>query len=285
MTYVNDLKSAGEWARLDHQARLVGSLTGLLPPLVEDEEWTSILDIGCGPGRWALDIAADRPEAQVIGVDLSRDMMDYANARAQTQHLTNVSFNVQDVLANKLPFPEQSFDLINIRFAVGWLKKADWVVLLRRCLVLLKPGGSVVITEGESIYTTSPALERLQELLCQALYLSGYGLSDSPRFMGIVARLGSLLAQTGFQQIRTDVSILDYSYAHEEANRAWRESFHALISETSLFLLQAGVTTIEELAQVDAQLLIEMYREDFCGIGPLFTFSAQKPARENINEQ
>jgi ubiquinone/menaquinone biosynthesis C-methylase UbiE len=280
MTYINDLNSVGEWARLDHQAGLVGSVTGLLPPLLEDEEWTSILDIGCGPGRWALDIAADWSEARVIGIDLSRDMMNYANARARTQKLTNVSFMVQDVLANKLPFPEQSFDLINIRFAVGWLKKAGWVFLLRRCFVLLKPGGYVVITEGESIYTTSPALQRLQELLCAGLYASGYGLSTSPRFMGVVARLGSLLMQTGFQQIRTDVSVLDYSYVHEEANRAWRESFHALISEASIFLFQAGVTAAEELAQVDAQLSIDMYQEDFCGVGPLFTFSAQKPAGE-----
>jgi hypothetical protein len=117
----------------------------------------------------------------------------------------------------------------------------------------------------------------LQELVCAGLYASGYGLSASPRFMGVVARLGYLLAQTGFQQIRTDVGVVDSSYYHEEANRAWRESFHALISESSLFLLQSGVTTTEELAQIDTQLSIEMYQEDFCGIGPLFTFSAQRP--------
>ncbi|HEY5001747.1 MAG TPA: methyltransferase domain-containing protein [Ktedonobacteraceae bacterium] len=277
MTYINDLTSAGEWARLDHQAGLVGSVTGLLPPLLEDEAWTNILDVGCGPGHWALDVAADRQEAHVTGIDLSADMMEYANARARTRHLTNVSFQVQDFLASKLPFPEQSFDLINVRFAVGWLKKGGWLLLLSRCFVLLKPGGYVVITEGESIYTTSPALQRLQELLCAGLYASGYGLSGSPRFMGVVAQLGSLLAQTSFQQMPTHVSVLDYSYVHEEANRAWRESFHALISESSLFLLQAGVTTTEELAEVDAQLLIDMYQENFCGVGPLFTFSAQKP--------
>jgi SAM-dependent methyltransferase len=285
MTYINDLTSAGEWARLDHQAGLVGSVTGLLPPLLEDEAWNTILDVGCGPGRWALDVAADRPKAHVTGIDLSADMVNYAKARARTQKLNNVSFITRDVLANMPPFSKQSFDLINIRFAVGWLKKGEWLLLLRRCFVLLKPGGYVVITEAESIYTTSPALERLQELLCAGLYASGYGLSASPRFMGVVARLGYLLAQTGFQQVRTDVSVLDYSYTHEEANRAWLKSFHALISEPSIFLFQAGVTTVEELAQVDAQLSIEMYQEDFCGVGPLFTFSAQKPAGETTNEQ
>ncbi len=239
---------------------------------------TAILDVGCGPGRWALDMAADRPNATVRGIDLSREMMEYANARARTQNLKNVFFAVQDFLANELPFPEDSFDLIHVRFAVGWLKKAGWLLLLSRCFVLLKRGGYLVITEGEGMYTTSAALQRLHEMLCEALYASGYGLSLSPRFMGVVAQLGYLLAQTGFQTIGTDVSVLDSSSYHEdhEANRAWRESFHALISESSVFLLNSGVTTAEELALVDVQIWRDMYQDDFCGIGPLFTFSAQK---------
>ena len=214
-------------------------------------------------------------------------MMDYANARARTQNLNNVSFIAQDFLTNKLPFSEGSFDLINVRFAVGWLKDGGWLLLLSRCFVLLKPGGYLVITEGEGIYTTSRALERLQEILCQAFFTAGYGLSHSPRSLGVVAHLGYLLHEAGFHAIHTEASILDFSYYHEdqEANRAWRDSFHALISESSIFLFQAGVTTVEELAQLDAQISIEMFQEDFCGIGPLFTFSAQRPAGETTDEQ
>ena len=197
----------GEWVRLDHQARLVGRATGLLPALLDEMEFTRILDVGCGPGRWALDIAADRPEAEVTGIDLSTEMMNYANARARTQNLNNVSFQVQDFLTKTLPFPEGSFDLINVRFAVGWLKDGGWLLLLSRCFVLLKPGGYLVITEGEGIYTTSRALERLQEILCQAFFTTGYGLSHSPRSLGVVAHLGYLLHETGFRAIRTEASI------------------------------------------------------------------------------
>jgi ubiquinone/menaquinone biosynthesis C-methylase UbiE len=285
--YINNIASVGEWVRLDHQARLVGKATGLLPALFDDMEFTRILDVGCGPGQWALDIAANRSEAEVTGIDLSTDMMNYANARAQTQHLKNVSFIMQDFMANKLPFPEQSFDLINLRFAVGWLKNGEWLLLLSRCFVMLKPGGYLIITEGEGIYTTSPALERLQELLCQAFFTTGYGLSHSPHFLGVVAHLGYLLHETGFRAIHTEATMLDFSYYHEdqEANRAWRDGFHALISESAIFLFQAGVTTAEELALLDAQISIEMFQEDFCGLGPLFTFSAQKPAGETTDEQ
>jgi hypothetical protein len=103
----------------------------------------------------------------------------------------------------------------------------------------------------------------------------------------VVAHLGYLLYQGGFRAIHTEATILDFSYYHEDqaANRAWRESFHALISESSIFLFQAGVTTVEELAQLDAQISIDMFQEDFCGLGPLLTFSAQRPAGETTDEQ
>src|SRR5450432_3033762 len=127
--YINNIDSVGEWVRLDHQARLVGKSTGLLPALLDEMEFTRILDVGCGPGRWALDIAAERPEAEVTGIDLSADMMDYTNARARTQNLDNVSFLVQDFLTKELPFPEDSFDLINVRFAMGWLMDGGWLLL------------------------------------------------------------------------------------------------------------------------------------------------------------
>jgi ubiquinone/menaquinone biosynthesis C-methylase UbiE len=277
MTYINNINSAGEWARLDHQARIVGKVTGLLPFHFNDVELVRILDVGCGPGQWALDIAFDRPDAEVIGIDVSADLIEYATARAHSQQLHNISFGVQDFLTNKLPFAEHSFDLVHLRFAVSWVKQREWSLLLARCSTLLKPGGWIVVTEGEGIYTTSRALERLQEMLCEAFFRSGYGLSSSPRFIGMVARLGYLLAEVGFQEVQAEATVLNYSYSYEEANREWRESFHALISESAPFLLTSGVTTAEELAEVDQHLLIEMFQKDFCGIGPLFTFFAQKP--------
>jgi tRNA G46 methylase TrmB len=31
----------------------------------------SILDVGCGAGSWCIDVAKERPSAQVVGVDLT----------------------------------------------------------------------------------------------------------------------------------------------------------------------------------------------------------------------
>ncbi len=283
-TYINDINSAGEWARLDHQARLVDKATGLLPALFDEAEFPTILDVGCGPGHWVLEMAAERPEAAVYGIDVSRDLIDYATARARTQQLNNAFFRVHDFLANELPFAEGSFDLIHVRFAVSWVKETWWLLFLQRCHTLLRPQGYIVLTEGEGIYTTSLALERLHAILCEAFFASGYGLSHSPHFIGVVARLGSLLTQIGFEAIQIAASVLDFSFYNQEANMAWRESFHALISEAASFLLQSGMTTAEELAQIDQQMLIDLFQDEFGGIGNLFTFSAQKLEKQRIYE-
>ena len=287
--YINNINSVGEWVRLDHQAGLVGKAMGLLPALLDDMEFTRILDVGCGPGRWALDIAANQPETEVTGIDLSTDMMDYANARARTQNLDNVSFIAQDFLTNKLPFSEGSFDLINVRFAVGWLKDGGWLLLLSRCFVLLKPGGDPSSSRRERGITLPHVLLNACRKSCvrhSSQQAMAFLIPLAPwEWSPTWAIFSMKQASTPFTP-KSAAWTISYYHEDQEANRAWRDSFHALISESSIFLFQAGVTTVEELAQLDAQISIEMFQEDLGGIGPLlYTSSAQRPAGETIDEQ
>ena len=46
-------------------------------------EW-SVLDVGCGPGRFAVDLAA-RGAARVLGVDISKEMLDLARRAAASR--------------------------------------------------------------------------------------------------------------------------------------------------------------------------------------------------------
>lgn len=71
----------------------------------------TVLDAGCGSGRLAAQIAGQRPDLRVHGVDLERGMVDVATRRAERADLTDrVEFTVAD-LAN-LPLPDNSVDLI-----------------------------------------------------------------------------------------------------------------------------------------------------------------------------
>jgi SAM-dependent methyltransferase len=52
----------------------------------------TILDAGCGPGRWTLELAARRPGWFLVGVDRSLDALRVAEHGRQRLRLSNVAF-------------------------------------------------------------------------------------------------------------------------------------------------------------------------------------------------
>src|SRR5437763_13224521 len=97
-TYVFDPESPTELARLINQDRVITqAMGGPLSGVPDPSRLKNILDLGCGPGGWALDMAFALPDAEVEGMDGSRRMVDYANARARTQQLPDASFGVMDI--------------------------------------------------------------------------------------------------------------------------------------------------------------------------------------------
>jgi SAM-dependent methyltransferase len=272
--YINNVESAGELARLDHQAGLVIDAIGHLPHPLRGRPFQTILDLGCGSGRWALDMAYHYPDAEIVGVDISKTLVEYARARAKTMNRNNVKFISFDALDDNLSeLGRGSYDLINLRFAVGWLRGLDrWTKLLERCHHLTTLGGYTVVTEGEGLYTDSSALSRLHEMMIQALRLGGYGFPSPEQDLGVAAQLGTLLYSIGFSQVTVEGGAIDFSFYNPAENMAWLKSFHALIAESSPFFLKMGVTTPEELAELSMRVGSELYDDAFSGIGSLFTF-------------
>lgn len=68
-----------------------------------------VADLGTGSGAIALAIAAERPRAQVVATDASRDALDVARGNALKHGLQRVEFRHGDWLA---PLAGERFDLI-----------------------------------------------------------------------------------------------------------------------------------------------------------------------------
>ncbi len=101
-----------------------------------------VLDFGCGIGRVAAALAP--LAAEVIGVDLSEQMV--AQARARTAGLPNLRFEVSDGI--DLPFPDASFDLVLAVDSFPYLVRAGEGVLtstLTDIARLLRPGGELLV--------------------------------------------------------------------------------------------------------------------------------------------
>jgi tRNA G46 methylase TrmB len=59
--YQLDAENAAEMARLTKQARMLSTMLGLLPETVDLTRSSLVLDLGCGPGEWVLEMARRSP--------------------------------------------------------------------------------------------------------------------------------------------------------------------------------------------------------------------------------
>ncbi|PLB48764.1 S-adenosyl-L-methionine-dependent methyltransferase [Aspergillus steynii IBT 23096] len=90
-----------------------------------------ILDLGCGTGIWAMDVAETYPEMFVVGVDLSRIQPD--------RHPPNCEFYAPFDLERQWQMGEDSWDVVHLR--MGWGSVSNWFNLYRRVIAHLVPGG------------------------------------------------------------------------------------------------------------------------------------------------
>src|SRR5262245_26614143 len=68
-----------------------------------------VLDLGCGDGTTALPAA--KLGAEVLGVDIARNLVEAGNKQAAQQGLANVKFQEGDA-TNLHQLPAQAFDLV-----------------------------------------------------------------------------------------------------------------------------------------------------------------------------
>src|SRR6266704_1391757 len=145
----------------------------------------AILDLGCGPGGWVLEVAREHPDIQVSGIDISRSMIQFAQAQAMSRGYGNASFTVMDV-KQPLVFEDASFDLVNERTLYGVMAPGEWPQLLAECKRILRPGGIIRLTEFEMPLTTSPALNELWYISTRAFYKLGRSFSVDEWHVGIM---------------------------------------------------------------------------------------------------
>lgn len=129
-----------------------------------------ILDLGCGPGTWIMDVATEYPNSEFIGVDMCDIFPN--NIRP-----ANVTFQVGNVLEG-LAFEDNSFDMVSLRFFILAFRKEEWAGVLKEIRRVLKPGGFVLSIEPGMLEVGS-------EFVCWAGKICNY----KPRFLFFLCKL------------------------------------------------------------------------------------------------
>jgi len=276
-TYILDAESGAEMARLMKQDRLITQgMNGVLAERDDVATMHDILDIACGPGGWVLDVAFAHPQINVVGIDISSVMVEYARAQAATQRLDNATFRVMDVL-KPLTFPDNSFDLVNARFLVGLMPAAAWPKLLEECRRITRPGGIIRLTEfDEPGLTNSPAFEQWKAITFSATRKAGLMTAPDGRHFGITPVMSRLLIDAGFEKLDRKAHVIDFS-AWTEAHETMYQNCMVAFKLVQPFIAKMGIATQEKLDERYQQMLIEMMLKDFYGLWYYLTVWGQKP--------
>ena len=99
-----------------------------------------ILDLGCGDGTTALPAA--RLGADVLGVDIARNLVDAGNKRAAEEGLTNLKFQEGDA-TDLHELADHSFDLVVSIFGAMFAPKPFDVA--KEMVRVTRPGGRIIM--------------------------------------------------------------------------------------------------------------------------------------------
>jgi arsenite methyltransferase len=177
-----------------------------------------ILDVGCGPGFYCLELLNEvGPEGSVTGLDSSPAMLALAARRCEGHE--NVTFEQAD--ATSLPVEDASFDAALCVQVLEYVP--DATAALAELHRAVRPGGRVVIWDVDwatvSWHSSDPA--RMERVLT--------AWDERPAHPSLPPTLASRLRSVGFDEVRVDGHVFATAELDPEtygtAIISWIESF------------------------------------------------------------
>jgi SAM-dependent methyltransferase len=107
---------------------------------IEAPRW--VLDVGCGTGRWCVEVCDQLPGAVVIGLD----MVAGEPPRREGEAPPPYRFVKGNVLQG-LPFADGQFDFVHQRFLMAGVPLGAWLAVVVELVRVTRTGGWVELTE------------------------------------------------------------------------------------------------------------------------------------------
>ncbi len=261
--FVQDRSNADELRRLQIQDRmLTDSMGGILPEQPDPSVFRQVLDVGCGTGGWLIEAAQAYPTmTRLVGIDISQKMIDHAQTQARANHVEDrVEFRVMDALRT-LEFPDASFDLINQRLGVSYLRTWDWKNLLSEYQRVSHKNAVIRVTESDIFHANSPAFTQLSNLFLNTMARAGN--LATPQMDATISTLSSRLQQHGFQQVQTQLYKLTYPSGTPAGERFAADARH--VFRTLVPFFSKWTRLPENYEQIYQQMLKELEQPEFVG--------------------
>ncbi|KAK0718240.1 S-adenosyl-L-methionine-dependent methyltransferase [Lasiosphaeria miniovina] len=223
----------------------------IFPPIPHPRR---ILECGSGSGSWALEVAEQHPECEVIGIDV----YPYPTVDGLPP---NLDLQVDD-LNSPFTFASNYFDLVHSRMMAGGIHANRWQSYMTDILRVLRPGGWCQMVElyanVQSDNGTLTANHALQ--VWSQSYMQSMQPYKDPR---APLRLQNWMTQAGFVEVESRLLTLPLSgWSNDPQSNALgeanRPNVHRLLSSLAVypFTQRLGMTI------ADVQLLVAQARSE-----------------------
>jgi trans-aconitate 2-methyltransferase len=179
--------------------------------LLDVEGFERILDVGCGDGKITAEVAARVPQGEVLGVDASQEMINFASTHFGPALWPNLRFEVVD--ARRLPFQEE-FDLIVSFNALHWVPEQD---------AALRSIRSAIKSDGRALLRLVPVGERkslenvVEEIRLSPGWSAYFREFHDPYLRLTPKQYGDLAEKNGFRVLRIHTEAKAWDFKSREA--------------------------------------------------------------------
>jgi ubiquinone/menaquinone biosynthesis C-methylase UbiE len=188
-------------AFMRQSGEVVAESLGIKPPL-------RALDLGCGDGTTAVPLA--RLGADVVGIDIARNLVEAGNRRAVEAGLSRLKFQEGDA-CNLAGVADGSFDLVLSMFGAMFAPKPADVA--REMVRVAKPGGRIVM--GNWIPNDPTFVSQLLKISSAFTPPPPAGFV-SPMSWGVESHIVERFGQAGLPNEKISMAMDTYYFAHPD---------------------------------------------------------------------
>ena len=135
-----------------------------------------VLDLGCGPGLWTQMLAEQvKPNGQVIGLDLSKDLIKFAKRRLRKNSLRNI-IKFQQGNFYYVPFSNDFFDVVFFGNCFAYV--TDPMRVLEEQKRVTKKGGRIIAKDFDGAIIIFHPIDPY--LSAKILTATAKGLQEKP---------------------------------------------------------------------------------------------------------
>jgi len=215
-----------------------------------------ILDLGCGTGIWAMEVADQHPEAELIGVDLSPIQPQWT--------ATNLKFEIDDI-EDTWTWPPDHFDLVHDRLLLcGSI--ADFKKLFTQAYTHCKPGGYFEIQEMNTDIRSDDYVFSEDHVIKQWCSLMREGIRGLGRTLDLdFPALAALMTEVGFEDV--ELKYFKVPIGEWPANRRLKEAGGLQLLAMYDGLHSLSVKIICQClgwTELELEVLLAKVRREFC---------------------